>query len=205
MKPHPYVFSSLSKLIKVLRVQDYLPDEIKEFIKSQLDTVKSFFVKHGYIKDDKIEVSSEESRALTEARRKYNEATSEVRKLRGNLERTEKDIAADYGKDDVFLAIKDECPTFDSGEYTYKVCFLNDVTQQSNKDMAVTKIGYDPFRCFNIDNFPGMKMMQKYSYMIVERNVGMVLNDLQKSIWNVVPPMKSLRFLNLRNVSMRLK
>ncbi|KAJ2078570.1 hypothetical protein GGI09_007827, partial [Coemansia sp. S100] len=61
--------------------------------------------------------------------------TSEVSDLKKLLHDT------DLGPDDVYLSVKGECISLDTGEYTYEVCLLDRAAQISNKDNSRQDLG----------------------------------------------------------------
>ncbi|KAJ2051865.1 hypothetical protein H4S04_001707 [Coemansia sp. S16] len=61
--------------------------------------------------------------------------TSEVLDLKKLLHDT------DLGPDDVYLSVKGECISLDTGEYTYEVCLLDRAAQISNKDNSRQDLG----------------------------------------------------------------
>ncbi len=66
--------------------------------------------------------------------KELNDKNSQIGGLTGDLEN-------DYGPDDVFLALKDQCVSQDSGEYTYELCWLSKTTQKSKKGGGQTGLG----------------------------------------------------------------
>ncbi|KAJ2750434.1 hypothetical protein GGI19_005111 [Coemansia pectinata] len=86
--------------------------------------------------------SADSNQELDDARSAYWTAhsakstlTSEVSDLKKLLHDT------DLGPDDVYLAVKDECISLDTGEYTYEVCLLDRAAQISNKDNSRQDLG----------------------------------------------------------------
>ncbi|KAJ2333203.1 hypothetical protein GGI00_002444, partial [Coemansia sp. RSA 2681] len=82
------------------------------------------------------------SKELEDARAAYWAAhaekgalTSDVAALKALLD------DADLGPDDVYLPLKDECVSLDTGEYTYEVCILDRAAQISNKDQSRQNLG----------------------------------------------------------------
>jgi protein kinase C substrate 80K-H len=81
------------------------------------------------------------SRALQKARDAHSKAVAETNRLRSDVDQVSKKLSADYGPEDIFLAIKGECISLNTGEYTYEVCIMEKVTQKSNKNNADTNLG----------------------------------------------------------------
>lgn len=64
-----------------------------------------------------------------------------MEKTRKTLNEHRDDLAKDFGPDDVFRALKDQCVSTDAGEYTYEVCFLGKTTQKPKKGGGGTNMG----------------------------------------------------------------
>ncbi|KAJ2440303.1 hypothetical protein GGF42_007669, partial [Coemansia sp. RSA 2424] len=82
------------------------------------------------------------SKELEDARAAYWAAhaekgalTSDVTALKALLD------DANLGPDDIYLPLKDECVSLDTGEYTYEVCILDRASQISNKDQSRQNLG----------------------------------------------------------------
>ncbi|KAJ2486736.1 hypothetical protein IWW37_005515 [Coemansia sp. RSA 2050] len=69
------------------------------------------------------------------AQSKKNTLSSDVSDLKTLLYDT------DLGPHDVYLAVKGECVSLDTGEYTYEVCLLDRASQISNKDQSRQDLG----------------------------------------------------------------
>ncbi|KAJ2811301.1 hypothetical protein H4S07_002147 [Coemansia furcata] len=95
-----------------------------------------------FMGDVETPVAEESNQELADARSAYWAAHSakstlsnEVADLRKLLNDT------DLGSDDVYLPVKGECISLDTGEYTYEVCLLDRATQISNKDSSRQDLG----------------------------------------------------------------
>lgn len=82
-----------------------------------------------------------ESKALEDARSALRAAEDDVEAGKRQLNEHSEDLAKDYGMDDVFRALKDQCISKDSGEYTYELCWLGQTKQKSKKGGAHTTMG----------------------------------------------------------------
>ena len=130
------------ELTSVYRVQDYFPLYVKEFINGRIAYIRKTLVDYGFMADNKPkEGQMKVSRALQKARDAHSEAIRETSQLRDEIDRVTSDISTDCGPGDVFRAIKGECVSLDTGEYTYTVCVMDKVTQKSNKDGMNTSLG----------------------------------------------------------------
>lgn len=85
--------------------------------------------------------SSSESKAVTDARNRKNTAQRELDDAKRSLDSHKEELEKDYGPDDVFRALKGQCISTDSGEYTYEVCFMEKTTQKPKKGGGHTNMG----------------------------------------------------------------
>lgn len=107
-----------------------------------MDYIRAILVEQGIIANHKPSEGPTVSRALQKARDAHAQAVSETSRLRNQVNGVNDQLSANYGPDDIFLALKDECSSLDTGEYTYTVCIMGQVSQKSNKDGANTNLGY---------------------------------------------------------------
>ena len=98
----------------------------------------------GFLSGNKSGDSPTISRGLQKARDAHAQAVTETSRLRNEVDSVSQQLTSEYGPDDVFLAIKGDCFSLNSGEYTYTVCMMGQVTQKSNKDSSNTSLGYRP-------------------------------------------------------------
>lgn len=99
-------------------------------------------MEQGFIADNKPGDGPTISRGLQKARDTHAQAIQEVSRFENQIEGVNTQLSSDYGPDNIFLAIKDDCFSVDTGEYTYTVCIMGQVTQKSNKDGTNTNLGY---------------------------------------------------------------
>ena len=126
----------------VYRIQDYFPSPLKDFVYAKIASIRSILVAQGFLVDNKPSDGPKVSRALQKARDAHAKAVTETQRRRTELEGVEKQLTTDCGPDDVFRAIQDECASLDTGEYTYTVCIMKNVSQKSNKDSSTSSLGY---------------------------------------------------------------
>jgi hypothetical protein len=131
-----------SQTNSVYRIQDYFPAPVKDFIHSKVASVRSVLVAQGFLADMKASTGPKVSRALQKARDAHAKAVTETQRLRTEVEGVSNQLSTDCGPDDVFRAIKDDCVSLDTGEYTYTVCIMKNVSQKSNKDSSTSNLGY---------------------------------------------------------------
>ena len=84
---------------------------------------------------------STESKAVTDARNRRNAAQKELDDNKKSLNSHKEDLEKDFGPDGVFRALKGQCVSTDSGEYTYEVCFMEKTTQKPKKGGGHTNMG----------------------------------------------------------------
>jgi protein kinase C substrate 80K-H len=125
----------------VYRLQDYFPAQIRQFWTEKIAYLRSILVEHGFLKSE-TSSDGKVSRSLQKARDAHSQAVTDTSRLRTQIDDVAKQLSTDYGPDDVFLAIKGDCVSLNTGEYTYEVCIMGHVTQKSNKDNQSTNIGY---------------------------------------------------------------
>ena len=85
--------------------------------------------------------SDSESKELEDARNALKAGQDSVNENRNQLNTHTEDLAKDYGLDDIFRALKGQCISRDSGEYTYELCWLDKTKQISKKNGGHTTMG----------------------------------------------------------------
>lgn len=85
--------------------------------------------------------SAGESKAVQDAKNRYDSAKKDLDNLRNDQKTHTEDLQKDFGPDDVFRALKGQCISTDSGEYTYELCFLEKTTQKPKKGGGHTNMG----------------------------------------------------------------
>jgi protein kinase C substrate 80K-H len=100
-------------------------------------------VDHGFLAPEKPTDGKPVSRSLQKARDAHSQAVTETSRLRNEKDDIETQLSTDCGPDDVFRAVKGDCASLNTGEYTYEVCIMTSVSQKSNKDSTNTNLGYN--------------------------------------------------------------
>jgi len=114
---------------------------VKDFVKDTVAYVRSILVDQGILARNKPGDVPTVSRALQKARDAHSQAVTETTRLRNKVVSITTELTADFGPDDVFHAIKGDCFSLNTGEYTYSVCIMGQVSQKSNKDSTSTNLG----------------------------------------------------------------
>ena len=119
----------------------YLPPSLRDWIDDRLSAFRIMLVENGILADHSSPNGDEEPKAVTEARSRLSDAQNDVANTRTEIENSKKDLTEDYGKKGIFRALKGQCITKDSGEYTYELCFMSRTTQISKKGSGNTGMG----------------------------------------------------------------
>lgn len=82
-----------------------------------------------------------DSKELEDARNALKAAQDSLNDNKNQLTNHQQDLEKDYGVDDVFRALKGQCISKDSGEYTYELCWLDKTKQKSKKGGSQTMMG----------------------------------------------------------------
>ncbi|KAI8605141.1 glucosidase II beta subunit-like-domain-containing protein [Dissophora ornata] len=81
----------------------------------------------------------EEKTEINLAQDTYNKASDEERKLENDVQEIERKLATDYGKDDCFAQLVDQCFEYKDIEYTYSVCLFGSATQKAQSETSLGK------------------------------------------------------------------
>jgi len=65
------------------------------------------------------------------AQEAYNDASEEERQIQKDIEDVNRKMKVDYGKDESFAKLVDQCFEFRDREYTYSVCLFGNAVQKS--------------------------------------------------------------------------
>jgi protein kinase C substrate 80K-H len=124
----------------VYRIEEYLPNPLRTWIDNKLRGLRVFMVENGLLAGTS-HGSTSDSRAVIRAREALDAARNDARSKKTELVNHQEDLTKDYGMDDVFRALKGQCFSKDSGEYTYELCWLDRTTQKPKKGGAHTGMG----------------------------------------------------------------
>ncbi|KAK9330174.1 glucosidase II beta subunit-like-domain-containing protein [Lipomyces starkeyi] len=131
----------------VVEYESYIPLQWRLWIHDQKTKLREFLVEHGLLAERK---PSGETASVSNAKKERDAAEKQTNELKTKRDSVSRDLAAEFGVDDVFRALAGECIDIDSGEFTYELCF-NDRVSQKGKSGGPTKLG-------NFDKIEGNKM-----------------------------------------------
>ena len=121
--------------------ENYLPASARGWLDQKLRDLRIMLIENGILADSSSSSSSTESSAVVDARKRLDAAKSDLEGHHRSLTEHKEDLDKDFGPDDVFRALKGQCISTDSGEYTYEVCFLERTTQKAKKGGGNTHMG----------------------------------------------------------------
>lgn len=119
----------------------YLPPSLRSYIDTTLVSLRQVLVENGILADISSDSSAGESRAVTDAKKVVADAERDLNNARNDQKTQKEDLEKDYGPDGIFRALRDQCASKDSGEYTYELCFLSRVTQKPKKGGGDVNMG----------------------------------------------------------------
>ncbi|KAK0707620.1 glucosidase II beta subunit-like protein-domain-containing protein [Lasiosphaeris hirsuta] len=123
----------------VYNLEAYLPAPVRDYIHAKLNLLRIWLIENGVLADNPT--SSGESRLVAAARELLESVKSDFSSKTATLEDQERDLAKDYGPDDIFRALKGKCVSTDVGEYEYELCWIDRTTQKSKKGHGNTSMG----------------------------------------------------------------
>jgi protein kinase C substrate 80K-H len=123
----------------VYNLEAYLPGFLRDYIHERLNLFRIWLIENGILADNPT--GKGESRLVSAAREAFQAAADEVSSKSSTLGDEERDLKKDYGKDDIFRALKGKCVSTNSGEYEYELCWLDKTTQKSKKGHGNTNMG----------------------------------------------------------------
>ncbi|KAJ9662561.1 hypothetical protein H2201_006049 [Coniosporium apollinis] len=122
------------------KFEEYLPKSVRDWVDQKLRDLRETLIENGVLARGSSSDASE-SKAVTDARNRLKTAQDELRKNREGIDSHKADLEKDYGPDGIFRALKGQCVSQDSGEYTYEFCWMEKTTQKSRKGGAHTGMG----------------------------------------------------------------
>lgn len=124
----------------VYKIEEYLPGPVRDWVDKKLRDLRLLLIENGILAPTR-DSSDSESKAVTDARSSLNAAEDGLNDNKNELTKHEDDLKKDYGLDDVFRALKGQCVSKDSGEYTYELCWMEQTKQKPKKRGGDTGMG----------------------------------------------------------------
>ncbi|KAF2457911.1 glucosidase II beta subunit-like protein-domain-containing protein [Lineolata rhizophorae] len=131
--------SSEDDIDVLYQIENYLPAPIRQWVDQKLRDLRLMLMENGILADNSS--GAGESQAVKDAKTQLKAAEKDLEKIRKELKGHQEDLDKDYGPDGVFRAIKGQCLSQDSGEYTYELCWMEKATQKPKKGGAQTNMG----------------------------------------------------------------
>lgn len=141
VRKSPPVSSTLSTFdnLKVYKFAAYLPTTVRDWLDQKFRDFRVILVDNGILAA--THSPDGESKGLADARNALKAAQDSLNENNKQLNTHQEDLDKDYGADDVFRALKGQCVSKDSGEYTYELCWLDKTKQKSKKGGSQTVMG----------------------------------------------------------------
>ena len=130
---------STSDSTEVYKFEAYLPASVRDWLDQKLRDLRVILVENGILAA--TQSPDGESKELQDARNALKAAQDSLNENNRQLTTHQEDLGKDYGVDDVFRALKGQCVSRDSGEYTYELCWLDKTKQKSKKGGSQTIMG----------------------------------------------------------------
>ena len=124
----------------VYAFENYLPPSLRGWVDQKLRDLRVSLIDAGILADTGSS-STGESKAVSDAKSRVDSARKDLDNQRKSLTEHKEDLDKNFGPDDVFRALKGQCVSTDSGEYTYEFCFLEKTTQKPKKGGGHTNMG----------------------------------------------------------------
>lgn len=121
--------------------EEYLPAPLRSWVDEKLRALRQALIDNGILPEDDSASQASESQAVKDAKSRLNSAENELKNQKKELGDHEGDLTKDYGPDEVFRALKDQCVSVESGEYTYEFCYMGKTWQKPKKSGGNTNMG----------------------------------------------------------------
>ncbi|KAF2500416.1 hypothetical protein BU16DRAFT_556886 [Lophium mytilinum] len=121
------------------KFEEYLPKPVRDWVDQKLRDLRVTLIENGVLAAPHSDAG--ESKAVQDARQQLESAKKDLENDRKELTSHQEDLQKEYGPDNIFRALKDQCIDKDSGEYTYSFCWLGQTTQKSKKGGGHTNMG----------------------------------------------------------------
>lgn len=159
-------------IITVHKLASFLPAGIANAIEDGLVSFRSALVSNGLLADSSMDDGSDEPQEVRDAKDKVNGAEASLNLKKSEIQDLKRDLKEDFGVDSVFRALKGECVSQDSGEYTYELCWMEQTKQKSRKGRADTTMGrFEKISSIVVDEAtPSGQIVQKTKVTLLYTN-----------------------------------
>ncbi|KAJ1324783.1 protein kinase C substrate 80K-H [Microdochium nivale] len=120
-------------------LEAYLPGPVRDYFHDKVNSLRIWLIENGMLADNASEKS--EGRLVKAAREQHQSAEQDLQNKHNERAEQEKDLAKDYGRDDIFRHLSGKCVSTDSGEYTYELCWMGQTSQKSKKGGGNSNMG----------------------------------------------------------------
>lgn len=144
------------------KVTVWLPPFLREIVDSKITSARQWLIENGVLIDTSSTVtdpSASESKTVTESRNNLSSKQKDLENAQNDLRNKEEDLSKDYGEDDIWRALKDQCISKESGGYTYEVCFMGQAKQKPKRggDTRMGNfVGFDTTTVDAVQGTPGI-------------------------------------------------
>ncbi|KAM5449642.1 hypothetical protein MaudCBS49596_004763 [Microsporum audouinii] len=156
----------------VYKLASLLPAGIVNSIEDGIASFRSALVSNGLLADNSVDSDSNEPREVKDARDRVFDAQSSLNSKKSEITQLKGDLEQDFGVDSVFRALKGECISRDSGEYTYELCWMEQTKQKSKKGRGDTTMGrFEKISSIVVDEAtPSGQIVQKTKVTLLYTN-----------------------------------
>ncbi|EFQ97765.1 hypothetical protein MGYG_00806 [Nannizzia gypsea CBS 118893] len=156
----------------VYKLASFLPAGVVNFIEDSLTSSRSALVSNGLLADSSLDNDSDEPREVRDARDKVTGAEVSLNLKKSEIKDLKRDLKEDFGVDSIFRALKGECISQDSGDYTYEHCWMEQTKQKSRRGRADTTMGrFEKISSIVVDEVtPSGQIVQKTKVTLVYTN-----------------------------------
>ncbi|KAF4546709.1 Mannose-6-phosphate receptor binding protein [Lasiodiplodia theobromae] len=123
------------------KFEELLPDSIRPWVDEKLRALRQILIDNGIVPEDDSSAAASESQVVKDAKSRLTSAENDLKNQKKELENHESDLTKDYGPDEIFRALKGQCVSVDSGEYTYEFCYMDKTWQKPKKRGGNTNMG----------------------------------------------------------------
>ncbi|GME65477.1 Mannose-6-phosphate receptor binding protein [Neofusicoccum parvum] len=123
------------------KFEELLPAPLRSWVDEKLRALRLALIENGILPEDDSAAPASESKAVQDAKSRLTAAENDLKNQKKELDNHRDDLTKDYGPDEVFRALKDQCVSVESGEYTYEFCYMGKTMQKPKKSGGNTNMG----------------------------------------------------------------